>query len=250
MRALSVDGLVGLRFTRMTITSVVGRKPDCGLIVDAVCDCGNNRRLPLKSLRSGNTKSCGCARREASGAALIAMCTTHGRSKTPAYIRWWHMLRRCEDPKTEAFRDYGARGIGVCARWHDVVAYASDTGDRPTPRHTLDRTDNDGGYWCGRAECPECGPLGRVCNVRWATRSEQAYNSRRALWVTVDGVKRRVVDVCGEHRTTLSAFRARVASGWDPVAAATTPSTATDIEKVRASWRTRRNNLATKEATP
>jgi hypothetical protein len=51
----------------------------------------------------------------------------------------------------------------MCARWRDSFeAFLSDVGWKPSPEHSLDRIDVNGNYEPG--------------NVRWATRSEQAYN--------------------------------------------------------------------------
>lgn len=45
---------------------------------------------------------------------------------------------------------------------HDFPAFLAFVGPRPSPAHSIDRIDNDGGYVPG--------------NVRWADKSEQALN--------------------------------------------------------------------------
>lgn len=73
------------------------------------------------------------------------------------------MLQRCGNPKMIHYRNYGGRGITVCAAWQDFTGFLRDVGERP-PGHTLDRIDNDLGYF--------------KANCRWATPKQQAANRR------------------------------------------------------------------------
>jgi hypothetical protein len=98
----------------------------------------------------------------------------------PLYHIWKGMLARCEDPGIPGYAYYGAKGITVCERWHELQYFAEDIessiGPRPEgktatghPLYTLDRIDGKGNYEPG--------------NVRWADWVQQAANrSRPAHW--------------------------------------------------------------------
>ena len=64
----------------------------------------------------------------------------------PEYGVWANMLTRCTNPKTGQYKDYGGRGITVCERWKVFDNFYEDMGSRPTPKHTIERLDNDKGH--------------------------------------------------------------------------------------------------------
>lgn len=46
--------------------------------------------------------------------------------KHPLYSVWSGMMTRCYNDKDPAFARYGAKGIKVCRRWHDVRNFVND----------------------------------------------------------------------------------------------------------------------------
>ncbi len=86
-----------------------------------------------------------------------------GVSKLPEYQIWASMKDRCNNPNSQVYFKYGARGIKVCDRWlQGFENFYKDMGDKPTPQHSIDRKDNDGDY--------------TTKNCRWATKTEQSIN--------------------------------------------------------------------------
>lgn len=90
--------------------------------------------------------------------------TSHGLSGSGTYGSWLAMKKRCLNPKSKGFHNYGGRGILFCKRWRDFSKFVKDMGERPSGR-TLDRVNVNGGY------SPK--------NCRWATISEQNSNKRK-----------------------------------------------------------------------
>lgn len=131
-----------------------------------LCDCGAEYVARPDLLVKGRVKSCGCLQIEAA-IATGHRNVRHGLAAHPLYRTWWHMLNRCENPRARQYPTWGARGIRVCERWHDLRLFVKDIEKHLGPRPagmSLDRTNNDGDYEIG--------------NVRWATPLQQARNRR------------------------------------------------------------------------
>jgi len=126
---------------------------------------------------------------------------THGLSRTPEYRAWKGLVQRCTNPDHPAYGDYGGRGIAVCERWlDDVEAFIEDMGPRPSPRHELDRIDNDGPY------SPE--------NCRWTTVQRNARNRRSNRRITYRGETRTLAGWCELLGLPSDSVRKRLEAGW------------------------------------
>jgi hypothetical protein len=147
---------------------------------------------------------------------------THGLSHIREYYAFRNMHRRCTDSKAERFPHYGGRGVRVCKGLTTIQQFLGVLGLRPTPKHSIDRPDNDGHYSCGR--CVECFQQGWPLNVRWATDQEQRDNKQRSHYIEIDGVRRTItqwIRINGLERT--SVFH-RIKNGWDEISAVTIPT--------------------------
>lgn len=134
------------------------------------------------------------------------------RAESPEYRAWQAMLERCANPKRRDYKHYGGRGIKVCDRWRQSFpAFLADMGAKPSQRHELDRRDSNGDY----------GPD----NCRWATRLEQARNTRVTVYLEHEGIRRSIgewAELTGLRTDTLLS---RVKRGW-PTARALDPKPA------------------------
>lgn len=156
--------LTGQKFGRLTVLEMLlvgAGKPSRCL---AKCVCGTVKEFDAHEIKRGNTKSCGCLRKE------VLDKTVHGLKQHKAYSIWHAMHSRCYNPDNPDYANYGARGIVVYWPWNKENPYGLrnfcywyDKFNRNDGR-SVDRADNDRGY----------GPS----NCRFATAKEQVANSR------------------------------------------------------------------------
>ena len=115
---------------------------------------------------------------------------------TPTYICWGHISQRCINPKMKDFHKYGGRGITVCERWQKFENFLADMGERPGPEYSIDRIDNNGNYEPG--------------NCRWATKMEQAKNTRQNRWLEYGGVRLHFADWARRLHINQSSLHRRI----------------------------------------
>jgi hypothetical protein len=158
--------LIGRRFERLTVLLETPKRTSNGHVVyECRCDCNTHVFVGSSFLLNGNTRSCGCLKKER------FTNRKHGKSREPLYDVWVAMLQRCYNPKNKKYADYGGRGIAVCEEWRQKFepfydwALANGYEHRlGKTRLTLDRRDNEGSY------NPE--------NCRWVSYSVQNSNQR------------------------------------------------------------------------
>jgi hypothetical protein len=165
--------LTGKRFGRLTVIALIEKASRKGKRTEyqCRCDCGNIKSITGSSLTTGNTKSCGCMKKE----RFHNLITKHGLSKTRLYIIWKHIVQRCENKNVERYKDYGGRGIRICEEWRRepelFVKWAVANGYKDGL--SIDRINVNGNY------CPE--------NCRWVALKTQSQNKRNNRLFTIEG---------------------------------------------------------------
>jgi hypothetical protein len=111
---------------------------------------------------------------------------------------WRNIKARTTNTNHPHYKNYGGRGIKLSGGWENKEnfikdMYASNLGYQSG--FSVERRDIDGDY------CPE--------NCTTATRTEQARNTSRTIWVHVNGIKTSICDLADDYGINASTIRRR-----------------------------------------
>lgn len=197
------NDITGRTFGRLTVIRHEHRR-GAHQIWRCRCDCGIEHCVRADHLNQGRVRSCGCLHRELAS----RRAGTHRLSRTPMHKLWLSMLNRCSNPNERGYKNYGGRGIKVCARWQTFTNFLADMGERPVGM-SLDRIDNNGNYEPG--------------NVRWANQSEQSNNTRANRRITAFGRTLNLIQWARESGVQRSTIEQRLKRGWPAEIAVSKP---------------------------
>lgn len=164
---MSFCDLTGKRYGRLTVVKRVYKDEKKNSYWLCKCDCGNETIVIAANLKSGQSKSCGCLRKEVS--------TTHGKGGTRLYHIYKSMKNRTTNPNYKEYKYYGGRGIKICDEWLNDFEkfYDWSVSNGYKDDLTIDRIDVNGNY--------------SPCNCRWVTMKEQQNNRRNNHIITYHG---------------------------------------------------------------
>lgn len=208
-----VDNLTGLRFGRWFVIGPSDTRGRYTKMWLCRCDCGKEKPVQGGNLKSGKTVSCGCYRNEVLRDYFDSRCPLSTVYPIEYGIHGGLMFRSRHGlpGKTGV---HGERPVGVCELMSSFAGFMQAMGPRPAPKMSVDRIDNEGGYWCGT--CQECVSLGRKPNCRWATAKQQCNNRRNNFRIEVGDECLTASEWADRTGVSSSTIIQRIRTGWDP----------------------------------
>ena len=169
--------LTGLKFGLLTILKFVPTD-DAHSHWLCQCDCGNQKLIRGSHIQSHHTISCGCL-------SAQTHCK-HGEHKTRLYKIWEGMKNRCLNPNNKSYKNYGGRGITICAEWkNSFIAFRNwSVSNGYNENLSIDRIDVNGNY--------------EPSNCRWADAKTQCRNRHNNILVEYNNKKLTLVEVSEE----------------------------------------------------
>lgn len=193
----NIKDLTGLKFGRLAIIGIAKERRNGQAVWKCLCECGKIKLTRGSELRSEGCKSCGCLAID----LTIKRSRTHGMTGTPEYKAWESMIRRCYNPKSGNFGNYGGRGISVCDRWRKSASnFLEDMGLRPDG-FSIEIKNNNGNY--------------EPDNCIWADKFKQARNRRDNHKISVGGRTLTVMEWSLISNVRHDTILSRLRYGWD-----------------------------------
>lgn len=151
----------GNKYARLTVVKFDGMRKK-QTTWQCQCECGGVVVVSGHSLRSGNTKSCGC---------LHVGNLSHGMVYHPMYVSYQAAKTRCTNSNQPNWLDYGGRGIEF--RLGTFEEFNAAMNNSWFKGASIGRIDVDGHYEYG--------------NIGWETNAQQAKNTRTNVRYTHNG---------------------------------------------------------------
>jgi hypothetical protein len=191
--------LLNKKFNRLTILEFLGSNKKGQVFCKCRCDCGCIIPVNVAHLKNGNTKSCGCYKREIT--VERNKKDAHPHRKTRLYRIWKRMHQRCYEMQCDDYKDYGAKGVVICNEWHEYYNFHNwAISHGYADNLTIDRIEVTGIY--------------QPSNCRWATILEQARNKRNNHFITFRGHTKTLSEWCYIFRIESSKVRYRLSHNW------------------------------------
>ena len=185
-----LNNLQGFQFGSLTVLQL-GKSHGNGAVWLCQCKCGTQKEIRASDMVQGSVKSCGCEHTK----RIAKASTTHGMTNTRTYSIWQAMRLRCN----RINQDYSCRGITYDERWDSFENFYLDMGEVPEGM-SIDRIDVNGNY--------------NKDNCRWATREQQANNTRANVFIEWNGKRQTRSQWERELNMKPTTLQSRLKAGW------------------------------------
>jgi hypothetical protein len=188
-----------------------------------LCDCGFYTVSFGFTLKSGDSKSCGCAAANKSKErwlnatdemrlerSINAPSAKHRLSKHVLFRIWGDMKQRCFNENNKFYHQYGGRGIKVCARWLEFKNFFEDMESGYEKGLQIGRINNDDGY--------------HKDNCRWETRKQNQRNRTNTVYVDTPKGRMLLIEAVEIYGLNRGCIVHRIKSGWPADRIFSTPS--------------------------
>ena len=203
--------ITGMKFGKLTVVERGEKNKRGRHLWICKCDCGGIKEAEAYDLIRGKIKSCGCMVQKKNKEEKPESNRRKRTYHNPIFPNTAHVLygmqSRCYNKNCPDYKNYGGRGIKICAEWMDKEngvenfrKWCFDSGYKKGL--TIERINNDGDY------CPE--------NCKWATKAEQSVNKRNTIFVLYDDKYVPISTMAKETGLNYSQIRHKTKTGEIP----------------------------------